>query len=396
MAPRAASTVGARNRALDGLRGIAALAVVLFHFGAWFGRGGVLGVDVFFVLSGFLITNLLVRERAATGNIALRRFWARRAVRLWPPLALALVVAIPFASELSPDGTRPGYEHDAIAAATWSMDFVTSLDPARIHPIGHTWTLALEEQFYLVWPLILLACIAAGLAAREIARLAASLAVGSFVILVIGWQTTAFHPAVYSRPDARAYGVLLGCAVALAMSDRRWASSAMRRAVRHRATGLAALGAILAAIALPHAIDARVPERPTLLIGAPIITLAAAVLIAHVTERPQAMTGRALSWRPLVGLGAISYSLYLLHLPLVALVYRHWRSSLPQHGYPLLLTEIGIAIATATVWWAVVERPARLLARRIGAPRPVAAAGPLGRVADAAPPEHAAALARAP
>src|SRR5580658_9050796 len=149
---------------LDGIRALAVLAVLAAHAGIPFLPGGFIGVDVFFVLSGFLITSLLYDELAATGRIDLGGFWTRRARRLLPA-ALVMIVAVVAARSLFVPDSVNGLRGDAIAAALWSANWRWALAGTNYFaqggtpsPLQHTWSLAVEEQFYLLWPLVLLAC----------------------------------------------------------------------------------------------------------------------------------------------------------------------------------------------------------------------------------------------
>src|SRR3954447_7260701 len=148
--------------ALDGLRGLAVLAVLLFHASVPGVRGGHLGVSVFFTLSGFLITTLLVVERRTTGRIVLHRFWARRARRLVPAMILTFFL-VAIVLKMSPESPNSGVLGDAIAAATWVANWrfiLTGTSYADLFalpsPFQHFWSLAVEEQFYLLFPLLLL------------------------------------------------------------------------------------------------------------------------------------------------------------------------------------------------------------------------------------------------
>src|SRR5919107_2026204 len=166
----------AHHPALDGIRGLAVAAVLAFHGGVAVLHGGFLGVDAFFVLSGFLITSLLFAEHASTGRIDLRAFWARRARRLLPALLLVLAVVLPLSRWAMPPEELAALRADALAAlayvANWRlMDrgggyFAETAAPS---PLQHTWSLAIEEQFYLVWPLLVVALL---LATRRIAGMA--------------------------------------------------------------------------------------------------------------------------------------------------------------------------------------------------------------------------------
>src|SRR6185437_8555828 len=147
----------ARWPALDGLRAVAVAAVVGFHYGVV--APGWVGVDVFFVISGFLITTLLLEESEGHGRISLRRFWGRRALRLGPALLCAIVVALAL-SLLCTSATR----HDTVTGVPWvllySGNWVRAMGPNTLGLLGHTWSLAIEEQFYFLWPLVCVAVVA--------------------------------------------------------------------------------------------------------------------------------------------------------------------------------------------------------------------------------------------
>ena len=346
-----------RSAALDGIRGIAALSVVVFHAQITGSAGGALGVDLFFVLSGFLITRLLIEEWSATGRLRIGRFWARRALRLWPPLAAMLVAGLLFVKDLSPDHTLHGYLHEAFSAATWSTNVVAALDPARSLPLGHTWTLAMEEQFYLVWPLVLLALLRTRLRDHLPAVLLGAAAL-SWVMLQVLWHDTAFLPAVYVRPDTRATPILTGCALALLVHR----GAPRLRALAHPVVGVSGIALLVFAFAglgrVAHS------ERGILVPGIGVVALGGFALIGHVELAPHGPLARALGWRPLAALGLISYSLYLVQNPLIRVLHKHGRFA------HLRLTDelvtVAICVAAGTVLWALVERPLRPALRRLG------------------------------
>jgi len=167
--------------ALDGLRAFAVAAVIAYHFGAGWAPGGFLGVDAFFVLSGFLITSLLLTEWGRNGRISLPGFWARRARRLLPALLVVLGAIALYAAVLAPASQLDTLRGDGISSlfyfANWH--FVLSgqsyFDLFSLpSPMRHLWSLAIEEQFYLVWPLVVLACLRVGRGSRKVRRARAS------------------------------------------------------------------------------------------------------------------------------------------------------------------------------------------------------------------------------
>lgn len=284
------------NPALDGIRAFAILAVVFFHCRVPWGDGGFIGVDVFFVLSGYLITSLLAVEHRS-GGIEIGAFYARRAVRLYPTLLLLLLAYVVLAPVLWPTADRwlvaavSGFYIMDYALAFWHL-------PSSI---GHTWSLGVEEQFYLLWPLLLPLLLRAR---RPIAwLLAAWIAVTTwryFVTLTWGWAQA------YFSFDTHASGILLGAIAALThLKVSRYA-------------------VMIACVAL--AITVAVPIIPTTARSIPIegvtlgITLAelsAFVLIRYVAEHAD---NRFLASKPMVYIGRLSYGIYLWHFPFVILL----------------------------------------------------------------------------
>jgi len=274
--------------ALDGLRGIAIATVVLTHTTGW-PPGGYLGVDLFFVLSGFLITTLLLEEHTATGTISIRRFYMRRARRLLPALFLLIGVytAVEFAQGRDPAG--PALE---------GFFYCSNFFLGRTDPLAPLWSLAQEEQFYLVWPLLLAFMLRRG--KRVESGLIAAFTVSTVLALVIGWH----HPVAgaYS-PLTRADGLIVGCLLAIARANgasllaaARWVLIIGTAPVCYWALTTSVLG------------YQRFFELPVT-----VVVFAAAVLLA--VESPA--TAKILSVKPLVALGGISYSLYLWHDPIL-------------------------------------------------------------------------------
>jgi len=276
--------------ALDGLRALAALAVVAHHaFGL---PNGYLGVDIFFVLSGFLITSLLVREREATGRVRLPQFYLRRALRLYPAL-VTVVVATTLSVFVVRDET--GKLLGAAVAALFYVANIWFVETNYSGLLDHVWTLALEEQFYLVWPPLL------ALWAWRRPRVAAgALVAGAVGVAFLGpW-------GFYDRTP----GILLGAAAALVHRD-----GALAR--RLGPLPLIALGALL----LP---DLILPTgRTSALFGLAFLPLVIACT-------GQGVVARILSWRPLREIGRRSYGLYLWHFPLLILATVHLPGEIPH------------------------------------------------------------------
>jgi peptidoglycan/LPS O-acetylase OafA/YrhL len=303
---------GAYQPALDGLRGLSILAVMLYH-NDYSLVGGYLGVDVFFVLSGFLITSLLFDEWRRRGRIALKRFYARRALRLFPALATLLAIGTAFAlafprAPQSPHVLR-GVEYSLLYVSNW----FNARDAFLLGPLAQTWSLSVEEQFYLVWPLMfigLLRLTKGRHPAWIVALIAAAFAAWRALFLAHGASTW----RIYNGTDTRADSLLIGAATALAMA--RPATTALLR--RSRVTPLAAGAGILLIGWLMLHFPLQWPGYGYGVFS--LVALAAAAIVAQVLSRPTSVLARVLSVRWLVWIGRLSYSLYLWHLPIFGFV----------------------------------------------------------------------------
>lgn len=341
--------------ALDGFRGLAVAAVLLFHGGVSWAVGGYLGVTAFFVLSGFLITSLLLIEREATGRIDLRAFWGRRARRLAPGalLLLGLVVVLTAAD---PQHVSHRIIGDGVAAALWVANWrfvFTHASYADLFsspsPFAHMWSLAVEEQFYLVLPLA-----AAVLLARRRRPFTLAVLAGIAASTAAAFLLHAPHSGpgrAYYGTDARVAEPLVGVLLALMLVGRHGLRRAGRRG--RVALDLLALGGLaglgLLVVVLNDGSDA-------LYRGGFLLTAAlSAVVIAAATQRT--VVARALGAPPLVLLGRISYGVYLFHWP-VFLWLSPGRTGLPV--WPLFALRSAVTLALAAASYALVERPIRL------------------------------------
>jgi peptidoglycan/LPS O-acetylase OafA/YrhL len=292
---------------VEGLRALAIAIVLLAHAGLPIAAGGYVGVDVFFVISGFLITRLLVGERERTGTLSLPRFYARRVRRLMPQ-ALTAIVAVAIVSRLvlSPleaDAVLSDVQAAGVYAMNWhlsaqSVDYFAS--GAADGPLDHFWSLAVEEQFYLVWPLLLLV-----LGRRWVAPALAAICAASLVYAV--QRAGASPEQAYFSTGTRAWELALGGLLALALAGRR-----LGRWPAH-AAGWAGLAAIAFAT-VAFGPDTRMPALPALLPA-----LGAAALVAAGTSATPAAPTRLLSLRPVCFVGRISYAWYIWHWPVLVL-----------------------------------------------------------------------------
>ncbi len=329
-----------RRPAFDGLRGIAIALVLAYHtWGATF-RGGNIGVDLFFVLSGFLITVLLIEEHQTHGRIDLSAFYARRARRLLPALALMLlVVAAVFVAQRRLDEiAQLGFVVSYTSNYAWAAHQLPT-------PVVHTWSLAIEGQFYLVWPFVLI------LLLRVRSRGVAVAAVTAMVVAVLVSRLAGNGPAQSDLPtQVRVDALLVGCLLAFLFV---WFGAARLQWW---------LPALLAA---PLLVGDVFEGRDLRGYGLTVVALLCAVVIAAaLTSAPLA---GALAWRPLVYLGLISYSLYLWQVPVVAVV-----NGVPAlRGLPFAvraLIVVTTSVGAAVLSYEFVER--RFLRARMPTPAP--------------------------
>jgi len=371
--------------ALDGIRAVAVLVIIAFHTGIPGIPGGYFSVDAFFTLSGYLITSLLVVEWGRTGTVSLRGFWARRARRLLAALFVMLAVVGLLAAALPSVLGSPQLLGDGLATvfyvANWHLiaehaDYFVAT--GRLSPLLHTWTLAIEEQFYLIWPLVVVAVLGRtprplgaptrgpalagpapvrpGPSAKRHRRLQVLL-----VVAVMGALASAVEMALvthaggdptrsYYGSDTRAQSLLVGAALAVATA--LW-GPAQRPAARRLLWLAGWAGAGGTAL-----LWATVPETSRLAFhgGFLLAATATAAVIAAAAQLPRSPLARVLGLAPLRYLGQISYGMYLWYWPTV-LVLTPDRTHLPQ--FPLLAVRVAVVVALATVSAFVVELPIR-------------------------------------
>lgn len=363
--------------ALDGIRAIAVALVLADHGGIPGLAGGFLGVDVFFVLSGFLITSLLLDEVGRTGRIGLKGFWIRRARRLLPAL-LVMALTVVALRDLFPAEAVTNLRTEAVATFFWMSNWLFVAQHtdyfsqgAPPSPLQHTWSLAVEEQYYVLWPL-LIAAVTAGLGVLAYRRgvtlsarmvrtavfVLAAVGVGASAIATMLLSSDATLNRVYFGTDTRVQALLVGAAAAaLVVRDWRGLTAGLvilrSRWARWVAWWLPAAGLVVLFSAARMATGSPAEFRGGLLV---VVALAAILVIAPVTLAQDGPVARLLSAGPLVGLGAISYGVYLWHWP-IFLVLNGERTGLS--GWELFALRCAATIAVAAVSWWLVEQPIR-------------------------------------
>ncbi len=366
---RTSATGKDRISALDGLRGVALLIIMGYHFGVGWLQGGFFSLDIFYVLSGYLITGLLLGEYQKRSRIKLSAFWVRRARRLLPALVIVLVVVTLLVRFAEPQGLFPDFRISALSAlfyfSNWwqiaaSSNYFATVGP--VYPLAHTWSLAVEEQFYLVWPLVVVAVM---YVSRRFVR-------GIRVLLIlslVGVGASAFEMAhlysptanltrLYFGTDTHAQSILIGAVLACAMTlieMRRgrsgMAPTATSAGLRWCLTGLAVAG-FAGTLTLTYTLvgTSSFDYRG----GFALSGLSAAAIIIGAVCVPKGPIAHLLSLRPLMWIGTVSYGAYLWHYP-VFVFLDFGRTGL--FGMPLLAVRFALTFALAALSYYLVERP---------------------------------------
>jgi peptidoglycan/LPS O-acetylase OafA/YrhL len=324
---------------LDGLRALAVSLVIVNHVAGWF-PGGAVGVNIFFVLSGYLITSLLLDEHEKTGRLRRGMFYTRRALRLYPALAVMLCVTFLFGGVAI---------KSVLIAGSYTTNLFMTFRLNPVLPYTHTWSLAQEEQFYLLWPLLLPLFIRMGRRASVV--ILTSLAIGLAMWAQLAVNTVTASNGIVTvavfNPLWQAHGLLIGCALAFAI----------RRRSVPRAALLVNLGLTLCiVVALAASVTAGRSARAAADWNL-VSEFAAAAAIAGMTEGARGLA-RLCTLRPVLWIGKRSYSIYLWHFPLILLAV--------QHGYGRLgkVAAVALAVLAAALSWRLVEQPFLRLKRR--------------------------------
>jgi peptidoglycan/LPS O-acetylase OafA/YrhL len=350
---------------LDGLRAVAVLAVIAFHLGFGWAPGGLLGVGIFFTLSGYLITDILLSQLSARGHIKLGRFWLARARRLLPALFLMLAVVTAWVTVFGP--AQPQQFRDAVVAnalyvGNWQLIFGDVSYFARFAPPGplnHLWSLAIEEQFYIFWPFILLLGtkllrerpLSSGVRPR-LAVATLVLAFLSAILMAVLYRPSLDPSRVYYGTDTRACELLFGAALAMVWPSRRL-HRGISAGARNLLDGLGALGLVAIAMMVWQTSQ----YSSFLYRGGFVLLSIATVLVVAAVAHPACRLGPILGWEPLRWIGVRSYGIYLWHFPIIVLTtpggVANGREFL-REGLQLAATLLVSALS-----WRYVEEPIR-------------------------------------
>ncbi|MBV9422455.1 MAG: acyltransferase family protein [Solirubrobacterales bacterium] len=348
---------------LDGLRAVAVLAVITYHLGFGWAGGGLLGVGVFFTLSGYLITDLLLAQ-VASGRVDLGNFWLRRARRLLPALFLVLAVVTIWVA-VADRSQLPGLRGQVGAAAVYlnnwweifhHIPYFARFGPPS--PLNHLWSLAVEEQFYLLWPWLLLLGVRfvperrrpLGVRPR-LAGLVLALALASGAEMALLYHPSFDPSRVYDGTDTRAFGLLFGAALAMV-----WPSRLLTRRVRGHARTLLEVAGTVGLVTIAVLIWRTNQYSPFLYRGGMVGLSAATVLVIAAAAHPVTRLGAVLGWQPLRWLGVRSYGIYLWHAPVIVLT-----TSTVNRGTDLLraAAQVAASIVLAALSWRFIEEPIR-------------------------------------
>jgi peptidoglycan/LPS O-acetylase OafA/YrhL len=351
---------------LDGLRAIAVLAVIVFHLGFDWAPGGLLGVAIFFTLSGYLITDLLLAQLSARGKIKLGAFWLARARRLLPALfvMLAIVVAwVTIFGPAQPDQFRKAVVSSVFYVNNWEQIFGDVSYFVRFAPEGplnHLWSLSVEEQFYILWPFLLLLGVKAvherplpsGVRPR-LALLTIGLALISTIEMAILYHPSLDPSRIYYGTDTRAGGLLFGAALAMVWPSRRLSNRIAPQA-RNLLDGLGILGLLVIGLMIW-----QVGEFDSFLYRGGFVVLSlATVMVLMPLAHPACRLGTILGVRPLRWVGVRSYAIYLWQTPVIVLTAVH--AADPQNeGLLRKVLQVAAIFAISALSWKFVEEPIR-------------------------------------
>ena len=374
-----AGDAAGRVAALDGVRGIAIVAVMLFHGGVSWAAGGFLGVDVFFVLSGYLITSQLVREVGTTNTVSIGKFWLRRVRRLIPAAYVVIAAVAAWTRFVGPIGGTD-IRGDVASAlgfvSNWKFIsqqtdyFARTATPS---PLQHTWSLAVEAQFYVFWPFFVLGAMRLVSASRGrrayahharrpsamwppelvVAAVAAVGVAASAAAMALLYHQGGDPTRVYFGTDTRVQAILVGAFIAAvfaaaAPGDQRatWSSAAR---------GTLDFVGVVAGVGILVACNRFDGNSASLYRGGfALVAALTAAVIAVIVLVPDGLISRIMAWRPLSGLGKISYGVYLWHWPVFLILTR---SRTGIHGWPLFGLRCAATLELALMSWVLIEKP---------------------------------------
>jgi peptidoglycan/LPS O-acetylase OafA/YrhL len=341
------------HASLDGLRALALIAIFAYHLEYSWARGAYLSVDLFFVLSGFLITTLLVKEWQLRGGIRLPEFWSRRARRLLPALLVTLGFVAVFTQRVLDPWNRVDVRNDGLASLFYVANWRFIADKqsyfglfTAASPLRHMWTLAIEEQFYIVWPIVVVLALRAGRGSLRVLTAVCVAAVGLSVAVMAGTFDPGDVDRAYYGTDARAHVILIGALLALLFAVWTPGEAARRR---FRMAGPVAFGAMLLSWWLATGTSARYYHGGSVVYAGTVCVVIAAAL-------QPGLLARGLAVGPLAWIGRLSYGLYLFHWPVIVWLVP---TRVHVHGLALNVLRVAVTVLLASLTYYVIELPVR-------------------------------------
>jgi len=336
------------TKALDGLRGAAILGVMIFHADASFLKGGFIGVDIFFVLSGFLITTLLVQEFDGSGSVSLKNFYMRRVLRLGPALTVLLIVFCLASFMVLSEGRAHSNYVDALISlahlSNWARAF-------SIHPpdfLGHTWSLSIEGQFYIVWPILLLMLLRVSKKKRSVVVVSAAIAALSWIFRIYLSMNSTPITRLYNGLDTRADALMVGCTLGVVLSSGLVSENSNKMLQKL----LVAIAPFSMACLFIFSVISDWRDPWMYYLGFFIIELLTTTLILDILINPVSITRKLFEMKWLTWVGSISYGLYLWHYP----IYRTM-SALGFHRLTIVTSGSLLTVFVAALSFYAMERP---------------------------------------
>ena len=371
--------------ALTGIRALGVSLVLIFHSNFRTLPGSWVALGVFFVLSGFLITSMLAIEHQRNGTISMSKFYSRRGVRLLPPLLLAIAMLAIYASIVHVSNAGNRIWGDSAAALFYVSDYRSAFGHEPfLGFMSQCWSLAVEEQFYLIWAVLFFVALKYG--NRKVAYALTFVGMGAAVIdrvdIVLGaahWNSYVAGRTYYAF-DTRADALFLGCFLGLLATGGHLDGWAMWG---KRALSVAAL--VSTAVMIYVLFEVGLGARSLPLWWLPITEVASAVIIAYFVVRPEGIGTRAMGLPLLVLVGEMSYTIYIIHWPIYVATGVFSPTALPWSYWPSELTRLAIIFAIAAASWYLMERPLARWRRRVLTADPP---GPAAAADDTAPDHH--------
>lgn len=345
-------------RSLDGLRGFAVLAVIAYHFNFNWASGGFLGVTIFFVLSGYLITNLLLIEYERNNSINLKNFWIRRARRLLPGMitvllavtAWATLFAQPFLSRLRDDFIPALFYYSNWWYIFQDLSYFEAMSTPSV--LTHFWSLAIEEQFYIIWPLLIVGAFLCKMNKKQIVNLTLLFAVLSALTMALFYSPTADPSRVYYGTDTRAFSLLIGAALAFIWPSQKLSRTIptyLRRIID--VIGVICLMAILIMVVLVNQYDSF------LYLGGMLLVSILTALLLAVLIHPASKLSVIMTFKPLTWIGERSYSIYLWHYPIILFTSSQNRTG--DTSIVTILLQMALTLVFAALSYNYIENPIR-------------------------------------